>query len=592
MARKPTNHFDTARLRWLGATTPATRWTAMRAFIALVWPEIEWNPWLEDQLQSTCDPRAITKEGETRITVLSWTGPGGAGKTFSSAVLAASFFLAAPEDTCVTLTSTSKTAMGGRVWAVVKDLYDAAFHPDTGAKFDWHLINSRKVLQWPRGDEKHNIACFAVEQGELQKSVDQIKGRHTGRMLLIVDEANSTPDAIFHVIHNMKKGCHELVVLVIGNALSYFDNHGRACEPKLGWPSISIDEARWQTKGVDEWRLPPGLCCHYDGDKSPNVLAGKTLYPHIYTYENWLEARKWGTESIQYWSQDRGFWAPEGMVNTVFSDPLIARCDGTGFHEFIRDRVVYAFLDPGFGGDRCVLQLADVGELDDGKYGIQLRQPLYIEARVDKEQERDYQISRAVIEHCKAENVHPSQFGSDATGIGRGVHALIAAEWSDEAQRVEWGGMAGDAPSSQADGRPAKEVYETKVTELWFRCREFLEAHQLKGLGIEAIKQFCSREYSKKGRRYKLSTKPECKAKLGYSPDEADAIAGLCEVVRRNGISPQGRVARAQDTAWLSLVRDHQKAVTLIEDAPEQVAGQVGFEEVGRTGIEWKGDYD
>jgi hypothetical protein len=586
MARKQTNHFETARLRWLGAVDPDARWKAQLAFHKLVHPEIEWNPWLEDQLQSFCDARATTSEGGTRITVVAWTGPGGAGKTFTSALFATDFFLAAPEDTCVTLTSTSKTAMGGRVWAVIKDLYDNAYHPDTGARFEWHIVNSRKVLQWPRGDEKHNIACFAVEEGELMKSIDKIKGRHTGRMLLIVDEANSTPDAIFHVIHNMKKGCHELVVLVIGNALSFFDNHGRACEPKLGWPSINIDDSRWQTRGVDEWRMPSGLCCHYDGDKSPNVVAGKTLYPHIYTYENWIEARKWGENSLHYWSQDRGFWAPEGMVNTVFSDPLISRCDGTGFLEFISGRVTYAFLDPAFGGDRCVLQFADVGECDGGLHGIQLRQPLYIEPKVNTEAERDYQIARQVIEECKAADVSPAQFGSDATGIGRGVHAIIAGEWSAEVQRVEWGGAASDSPSSQADGRPSKEIYKTRVTELWFRCREFLEAGQLKGLSLAAIKQFCSREYTKPGRFYQLFTKPECKKKLGYSPDEADAIAGLCEVVRRNGISPRGRVARTVDVAWEAMRRDHVKSVALADDEPEAVA-HAGFEE-GEIGIEWR----
>jgi hypothetical protein len=507
------------------------------------------------------------------------------GKTYASALFACAWFLASPQNACVTLTSTSKTVMGSRVWAVIKDLYSSAYHPDTNGPFDWHLINSRKIVQHPRGDEKHNIACFAVEEGELLKSIDKIKGRHTERMLLEVDESNTTPAAIFNVIPNMLKGCRELVILVIGNAVSYFDNHGRACEPKDGWQAVSVDDERWLSKGVSEWHMNGGLCCHYDGCKSPNVLAGKTIYPHIYSYENWSEARKWGENSIHYWSQDRGFWPPEGTVNTVFSDPLISRCDGTGFLDFVSGRIVYAFLDPGFGGDRCVLQFADVGLLASGMTGIQLRMPIYLDIRVDKEEERDYQIARRTIEECKAKGVRPSQFGMDATAIGRGVMAIIAAEWSGEILRVEWGGKASENPSSQADGRPSDEIYCDRVTELWFRAREFLEAGQLKGLYVEAVRQATSREYKQQGRRYELNSKPECKKKLGYSPDEFDACAGICEVVRNNGVAPMGKISALSDTGWNEIVRESEKQLALADDS--SAPDRIGFME-SDVGIDWR----
>lgn len=579
--------FQLARAGFLHETNGLKKNGHLRRLVDLIWTEgnIEWNPWLEDQLQSLCDDRGATRMGETSVRAVSWTGPGSAGKTFASGLFACAWFLASPHNSSVTLTSTSKQAMGGRVWAVINDLYLTAFDPDTSEAFDWHMINSRKVVQYPRGNEKFNIACFAVEEGELQKSIDKIKGRHTERMLLIVDEANSTPEAIFQTIPNMLKGCRELVIIVIGNAISLFDNHGRACEPKDGWASISVEDTRWLTKGVPEWRLPPGLCCHYDGSKSPNVLAGKTIYSHIYSYENWTEAKKWGETSIHYWSQDRGFWPPEGTVNTVFSDPLISRCDGTGFLDFVAGRVVYGFLDPGFGGDRCVLQFADVGLLANGMTGIQLRMPVYLEIRVDSEAERDYQIARGTIEECKSRGVQAIHFGSDATAIGRGVHAIIASEWSAEILRVEWGGKASDNPSSQADGRPSHEIYCDRVTELWFRSREFLEAGQLKGLYVEAVKQACSREYKQQGRRYELNSKPDCKKKLGYSPDEMDAIAGLCEVVRNNGIVPMGKISALADTGWNQVVREQEKLLAITEE--RGVPDRIGFME-SEVGIDWR----
>ena len=581
--------FDLAKAGFLYNFDHKGRYYHFRNLVDMVWRDspVEWNPWLEDQMQSLCDDTYLTKLGETTVRTVAWTGPGSAGKTFSSGLYAMTWFLVYPEKSSVALTSTSKKAMGGRVWAVIKDLFISGFHPDTGEPFDWHIINSQKELQWPRGDEKHSIACFAVEEGELLKSIDKIKGRHTERMLLIVDEANSTPDAIYNTIPNQLKGCKEHVTLTIGNAVSFFDNHGRACEPKDGWNSVTVEDSKWPTKGVNQWRLAPGICCHYDGQKSPNSIAGKTIWPHIYSYEDWQEALKWGETSMHYWSQDRGFWAPEGTVSTVFSDPLINRCDGQGFLNFYSTRDVYAFLDPGFGGDRCVLKFADVGEIEVGKIGIQLRPVIFIEPKVLNEAERDYQIARQTIEECRSRGVKPHHFGSDATAIGRGVHAIIAGEWSSEVHRVEWGGKASDKPSSQADGRPAVEVYANQVTELWFTVREFLEAGQLKGMSVEEIKQACSREYEQQGRRYLLNSKPECKKKLGYSPDEMDATAGLCEVVKRNGINAQGRIAALQSESWQDTLQSVEKELALVE--PDGIKDAGGWAERD-FGIDWQGD--
>lgn len=578
MAKKvqQVSEFEKARIGFLFDPIKKGRFFYLLQIINQVWSDssIEWNPWLEDQLQSLCDDSYVQKVGNTTIRIVSWTGPGGAGKTFASGLFAMAWFLVDPDRSSVTLTSTSKTAMGGRIWAVIKDLFISAVNPDTGDKFEWHIVDSRKELQWPRGNQKNSVSCFAVEEGELLKSVDKIKGRHTERMLLIVDEANSTPDAIFRTIPNMKKGCKELVVIVIGNAVSFWDNHGRSCEPSEGWNSITIEHSRWRTKGVGEWQLPPGICCHYDGRKSPNVLAGKTIYPHIYSMENWHEATKWGENTIDYWSQDRGFWPPEGTVNTVFSEPLINRCDGAGFLTFYNQKAVYGFLDPGFGGDRCVLRIADVGDIDNGKFGVQLRQPIYISPKIDNEAERDYQIARITIDECRSRGVSPDNFGSDATAIGRGVHAILAAEWSPSIHRIEWGGKASEKPSSQADGRPSDEVYADRVTELWFAAREFMESGQLKGFCVEDIKQSCSREYDRIGRRYALNTKLECKKKLGYSPDEMDGVAGLIEVIRRNGIMAEGKIAELEDTGWNRVQREAEKELAIAD-------GPIGIEERG-----------
>lgn len=559
------------------------RYYHLRRLIDMAWKSsnIEWNPWLEDQLGSLCDDRYLHEIGNTMVRKVGWTGPGAAGKTFSSALYAMAWFLASPHNSSVTLTSTSKAAMGGRVWSVVQNLYSDGIDPDTDEPFDWHIINSRKILQWPRGDEKHNIACFAVEEGELLKSVDKIKGRHTERMLLIVDEANGTPEAIFNVIPNMLKGCSELVVLVFDNAGNMYGNHGRCCEPVNGWPSITVEDKEWETKEIPEWSLPRGLCKHYDGKYSPNVLAGKTVYRHIYSWENWQTALKLPPDSMHHWAQDRGFWAPEGVTSTVFSQPLIARCDATGFLPIHMSKEMFAFMDPGFGGDRCVAQFAEGGMMEDGRFGLNLLNPVYIEPRVNSEAERDYQIALMFKAECEKRDVKPNNAGTDATGIGRGVFAILCNLWSVELRRVEWGGKASEKPSSLVDGRPAHEIYGDRVTELWFSVKEFVEAGQLKGFYPEAVKQAVSREYEFISRRYLLNSKKECRKKLGYSPDEMDAISGLIEVVRVNGVKVDPIAKPGIMTSWSETIKEVSESLGLDDTA------QVGPEERGGWADQW-----
>ena len=122
----------------------------------------------------------------------------------------------------------------------------------------------------------------------------------------------------------------------------------------------------------------------------------------------------------------------------------------------------------------------------------------------------------------------------DKTGTGRGVYAILVTEWGP-VLGVEFGGSPSDKPASSADPRPSSEVYDRKVTELWYSCQEFLLTQQLKGIYDEAAIEFCSREYTIKNKKICLDTKEECKKKIGRSPDHADAISVLVELARTLG---------------------------------------------------------
>jgi len=310
----------------------------------------------------------------------------------------------------------------------------------------------------------------------------------------------------------------------------------------------------WRTEGVKEWELPSGLALRFDGRDSPNVVLKQNKHPYLYLYEDWLAAEKIREEqggNLAYWSMSRGMWPGEGMSNVIFSEQLFIRCDAIGTHfQFYNERESCAFLDVAFGGDGCIIQFGEIGNVD-GRQCVQLTD--WIDVPIDPtaaSYDIDYQIARWVIVECKNRKIKPECFGIDATGPGRGVAAILAAEWSPKIHATMWGQGATDRPSAQSDGRPSKEVYATFVTEMWFSTKELLEAGQIRGFSHEAISEFCARQYTLSGKKYKAEPKDEMRLRLRYSPDHADAVVGLVEIARRLGLPIDGKVTQNVNKEW------------------------------------------
>jgi hypothetical protein len=538
-----------------------------RNYINVTYPDVMWNSWLERMLRSLTDSDYEIKLGDTRMRFVSWVGCGAAGKTFAAGLFASAWFsydtFFGKAQSSVTLTSTSKGIIAQRVWPVIQKCYHEARTAD-GAKFKWgHLVDSKKMVQLTKGDEKHSISAMAVEPGDLQAALDKIKGRHTARMLLVIDEANSTPQAIFECIPNMLTGVRELTVLVIGNAGSRLDPHGRCCEPKRGWKSIGIEDEQWETKGVEQWGIGPGVCLHFDGAKSPNVLLGKTEHKHIYSFERWQQVLRMGDEyrnTLQHWSQDRGFWPPDGLQTTVFTEALVVSNDGMGKCVWIDRPNACASLDTAFGGDDCIYTPGLLGLVRGPKLALQLGEPVLVPFDPESEESIDFQIARWFIARCLKEGVSPEMAGLDSTGIGRGVYAIVQQLWSPKVQSVEFGGSASDMPASMTDPRPSCEIYANRGTELYYICRELLTSGQLKGISQAAVKEFCSRLYEFAARRYKVESKGDMKSRLGYSPDHGDSAVVLVDVARRNGLKvagiPGSPRSNRSGAAWEDAQRD------------------------------------
>jgi hypothetical protein len=520
------------------------------------WETTKWvNPWMLRILKAFTNHEHVSRHGDSVFRSVVLTGCAGVGKSHLAAMYAVAWWLVDPDNSIAILTSTTVGMIRARLWPQISHYYETAQEQLTGRKFKdmgvGHMVNSQMRIESQQGDAKHAIFAMAVALGETKKALNNLKGLHAPRMLLIVDEANGTPEAIFEIISNYRKGCRDLTVIIIGNPLSRLDPHGRALTPENGWPSITEDVIQWRTQPVPEWQLDSGLAIRFDGKDSPNVKLGFNKYPYIYSLDNWQSAQT-VLNTFGYWTMDRGMHPPEGFSNTVFTEQLFMRCLGSGeYFTFISEREPVAFLDPAFGGDACMLAFGEVGDIEGGKKALQLVD--MVEITFDpgvSNYEIEYQIARRVQAECTARRVKPACFGLDATGIGRGVAAILMAEWSPQLHALNWGIGATSRPSAQHDGRPARDVYDRYVTEIWFSVRELLEAGQIKGFRRSTISQFISRTYEMRGRKYSIEKKEDMKSRVRYSPDEADAVAGICEVARRIGLEISGKLTDAALRHW------------------------------------------
>lgn len=571
--------------KFLQAKDGNEKFDSLKRGIMFTWPEfsdqmsvvgdkIDWtlsrkyNPWLERCLRAFTNTTHATIRGDSVFRSVVLTGCAGAGKSHACGLYAVAWWLVAPESSIAILTSTTVGMIRSRIWPVITHYYETACDVLTGTFLNsppyniGHLVNSMLQIRADKTNAKNAIFAKAVAHGETQKAIHDLKGLHAERMLLIIDEANGTPEAICEVIANYRKGCRDLTVIIVGNPYARMDVHGRALTPEDGWPSIDESSLEWRTRPVPEWQLDAGIALRFDGRDSPNVKRGFNLFPYIYTLDNWQSAQT-HLNTLAYWTQDRGMHPPEGFANTIFTEQLFARClegENEDVHfVFTGERTRLAFLDPAFGGDACVLQFGELGDAS-GQLCLQLTD--VVEVPIDPNasaHDIDYQVARWVMNECKVRGVRPEHFGLDATGTGRGVGAILASEWSAGIQYMQWGQGATSRPSAQNDGRPAHEVYTTFVGEMWFAAREALEAGQVKGFSKLAMSQACSRMFDMRGKKYRLELKDEMKLRVRYSPDYMDVCVGILEVARRHGLVIAGAITKRIDREWEESVRSVQK---------------------------------
>lgn len=473
------------------------------------------HPWATEMIQAVIANRYV-----------SIGGAASSGKSHTMAAWGILNWLSAPRDTLVLLTSTTLREARKRIWGSVISLLSVI--EGAPLKVRDSIGNVAYINEQGNLIERAGLSLIAAERSKTREAVGKFIGIKQKRVILIGDELAELSEAILQAgLSNLSKNPY-FQLIGMSNPSSRFDAFGIWSEPKHGWDSVdtSIDD-QWKTK----WG---GQYVRFDGERSPNIVAGEDVYPWLPTQEKLDEDKALlGPESRGYMRMVRAIFFDSDETEGIYSEAELTRTGSMSDTEWQGKPTPIAGLDPAFtnGGDRTILYTGYVGYNHTGQFCVSLGEPHHLnDDATNKAVPRTYQIVRQVKELCKKKGILPENVAVDATGAGAPFCDVLAGEWSDQILRVSFGGRASDRRVSANSKMTGQELYVNRVSELWFVGKELIRTKQLFGIKNDLAQEITSRNYDMiKGStlRMKIESKPEFKSRFGRSPDLADA-AFLC----------------------------------------------------------------
>jgi len=537
----------------------------------MLWPKYEWNEWVEMMVMAFCEYKYVMAIGAQR-----------AGKTYTFGHVAFLDYMANPYATLTSVATVTFEGLRLRMWADLLRAIDTCIVPASELLTIRSTTNECRIYpnESARGpNEKFQIHGMSVSRTD--DAEGRIRGGHAERRRIFLDEAQDMPGAIFEALSN-PMSAPDAKFVALSNPVEKVSKFGDWCEPANGWSSVDENDESWPLKiGAGQ-----GICLHFDGLKSPNVKAGKTIFPYMISQESINDVTSnYGVDSVQYWALVRGFFPPDGMVSKIWPNSTIERAKQPIKFDFAPQ--MCATLDPAFEADDAVLHFGQLGMPVFGQRDYKINATETLVAKLDAggtADPKDYQLAHWVMHECRARGVEPKHFIMDCTGNARGVFAILQKEWSREVQGIEYGGAATDRPLRGDDPRKCNDMYKYFVTELWFRASEMAKAGLIGGMSNlhrRTIDDLSSRRYElkqgTKGQVIQAETKKEVKKRLGRSPDYGDSFVGFGELLVRLGTYPGGGAAarlaqeRATGSVWQRQKNRAAKASARYDEAKEFV---------------------
>lgn len=479
-----------------------------------------YNPWFEECARAYAASSYVAA-----------MGCGNSGKTWNFHTLAFLDYMSDPLHTQGIFTTTSQSGLDTRMWPILSSHY-RGIRPA-----GWRIINNpRKMIMANKDDPKHTLRAVAIEERANKSMItDNIIGAHSDRIIWVVDEATSAPQAVFEAWSNLAGGTTHRRFVQLGNPIDQLDTLGRFCRPVKGWDKLSKDTDRWDFQFQGE----KGIGLHFNGEKSPNLAHpqkpnGASRWSFLFGHLDLQRHTSSKEENpLGYARFCEGWFVDSSIVPKVMTFTHIEQAGSRNKTVFYGGTRNFASLDPAFGGDRATLKVWKMGLCSEAECQVMEQIGNFI-IPIEPGQIIGKVIGEYVIK--KADIYEFKTIGIDTTTENSAPAEYLKLNTDLEVIDVNFGGGASELPVSPTDTTSCKDKYVNKVTELWFTVRQILR--QIRGLDEETCIELCSRYFDRVGKPEKMVVEPKRKMKErthGKSPDCADNVAIACSVFRHLG---------------------------------------------------------
>ena len=533
-----------------------------RSLMRQLWPEDDQHRWSDLILRHYC---------EERVTIVQ--GPKDCSKTHTLAGIALADYWTFPNETLWLVSSTDVRGLELRVWGDMKDLFNRARdrypHLAGNVLESKHGIFTDKIDENEARDIRKGIICIPCIGGNGEwVGIEKMVGIKQKRRRLLADELQFMKAPYLISVEHLDKG--DFKMAGSGNVIGQADPLDKMGEPVGGWGSIP------ETKSTQEWRNKwGGITINLDGRDSPNNDEPKNRFPYLINEADIKRTlARYGEDSATVWNQVYGKRKPGLNARRVLTHEMCLRFGAykTVIWEGSAPRTAVYGLDAGFGGDPAIGGRIEFGVELGGQNVIKVFPPKEHIIKLSDEKTAEEQLAASVKEDMQALGIPAGHLFFDA-----GMFATLATNLSKtvgvDVNAVNFQGSATTRPiandafvfDEQTKARRLKrcdEEYSKFVTELWFSVRRVAESRQLREMQECCVMEFGAREWLMVMRnRYEMETKDDFKARLGYSPNNADWLSIAVEGARRLGFvierlrGPDD--AKEDEDDWLA--REHEK---------------------------------
>lgn len=510
----------------------------------------EWNHWLDMQLEMLCGPSGT-------YTML---GGGGIGKSYILGTLFSRIWQACkPEKRLVMIINTTQKTQRDRAWKyVMKCSQDFPWMPGNGiisSDGGDPRLSIYRYISDPQNPDKLKLVTIpgvgiisqTVKAGNSARATADLKGYHEQEVMYIVEEANHNKRSrLERARANWITNPNHKIILTGNPEISDdADSGGREdslyhfSTPIHGWGAIEWGKDRsWDNKFG-------GKSYHFDPQDSPAIRE-----PERFKVSTWLPTQAYmdgaaknlgGNQSQLYKQQIRGIYDHESLPFNLFNPGMLSRFEVSRPARFIgMNRQRWAAFDPAYSGsDEAFLKIAESGLTEEGRVEIDFLGEatnfrFLISANSGKEP--SFQMMDWVRELLTEWKVPYENFIMDAQLIGIGLGDIFSTYLSKKINKVIVTGPPSERVMDLGDSYTARDRCVNKATEMWLALQQLVICNQVRGLDKSICDQLCDMPAEKLGGKIKVMMKKDFRANFGYSPDRAETVLFIIDMIRERGL--------------------------------------------------------